>query len=214
MGLDLRPHEPTRQRRTDASGLSVLPLDECLFLLRSATVGRLAFLHDDEVLVLPVNHHVDGFDIYFRTAPGSKLDAARLGAAATFEVDGHDELTRTGWSVLATGRVEEVTPIEDAHLARARLTPWADGVARDHWLVVRSHRITGRMIRRTEDHAPREQPPAHASRVVAHGDEARLDCTCGWSSRPVADDDPVEWDKAREEFREHVVLAAAARVTT
>lgn len=206
------PIATNRARRTDHAGLAVLPLDECLFLLRSTSVGRLAFVHGEEVVILPVNHHVDGFDVYFRTAPGSKLDAARAAASAAFEVDGHDELLRGGWSVVAVGRVEETTEIERAHLRRAQVEPWADGIERDHWVVLRAQRVTGRMIQRETPPPVARLQPAHRSSIRHVGDDAQMMCTCGWVSRSVPAADPKAWDTAREEYREHVALAAAERV--
>ena len=61
---------------TDHAGLEILPFDECLRLLASVPVGRVGFFADGEIVVLPVNHVVDGHDVVFRTAYGSKLSAA------------------------------------------------------------------------------------------------------------------------------------------
>ena len=54
-------------------------------------------------MVLPVNHAVDGQDVVFRTAHGSKLSAAEGQAVVAFEVDACDPQTRSGWSVLVHG---------------------------------------------------------------------------------------------------------------
>jgi hypothetical protein len=40
----------------DHSGLEILPYDECLRLLGTVPVGRVSFLADGEIVVLPVNH--------------------------------------------------------------------------------------------------------------------------------------------------------------
>ena len=45
---------------TDHAGLEILPFDECLRLLASVPVGRVGFIADGEVVVLPVNHAIDG----------------------------------------------------------------------------------------------------------------------------------------------------------
>jgi Pyridoxamine 5'-phosphate oxidase len=65
----------------------MLPFEGCLRLLASAPVGRVAFCADGEVMVWPVNHAVDGQDVVFRTAHGSKLSAAEGQAVVTFEAD-------------------------------------------------------------------------------------------------------------------------------
>ena len=61
---------------TDHAGLEILPFDECLRLLASVPVGRVGFVVDGEVVVLPVNHVVDGQDVIFRPAYGSKVATA------------------------------------------------------------------------------------------------------------------------------------------
>ena len=61
---------------TDHAGLEILPFDECLRLLGSVPVGRLGFFADGEMVILPVNHVIDGQHPVFRTARGSKLSAA------------------------------------------------------------------------------------------------------------------------------------------
>lgn len=47
--------------------------------------------------MLPVHYVMDGDSVLFRSGRGTKLDAGRRGALASFEVDAIDERTRTGW---------------------------------------------------------------------------------------------------------------------
>ena len=72
---------------TDRAGLEVLPFEECLRLLASVPVGRVGFVAEGEVVMLPVNHLVDGTDVGFCTAFGSKLAAAEGQKVAAFEAD-------------------------------------------------------------------------------------------------------------------------------
>ena len=54
--------------------------------------------------IFPVNYAVDeSGDIFFRTDPGSKLDAVATAPTIAFEIDGLDEERQSGWSVLAVG---------------------------------------------------------------------------------------------------------------
>ena len=64
----------------------------------------MSFFADGEIVVLPVNHVMDGNDPVFRTARGSKLSAAEGQDVVAFEADAYDERTRSGWSVLVNGR--------------------------------------------------------------------------------------------------------------
>lgn len=131
----------------DHAGLEILPLTECMRLLASVPVGRVAFHADGEVLVLPVNHVVDGQAIVFRTAAGSKLTAAERADIVTFEADDYDPRARSGWSVVINGRADLV--YEDAEIQRLSglgLCPWATGVERPFWVRIRPASVSGRRI--------------------------------------------------------------------
>ncbi len=137
----------TTPRPADRQGLEVLDADTCLHLVDLSPVGRVAFVQAGDPIVLPVNHVRIGRRVCFRTASGLTLDAASRRASMAFEVDGYDEATRTGWSVLLRG----TSDLEDdeqvlAALADADLHPWADGVDRPHWVVVHPDEISGRRI--------------------------------------------------------------------
>jgi nitroimidazol reductase NimA-like FMN-containing flavoprotein (pyridoxamine 5'-phosphate oxidase superfamily) len=132
---------------TDHAGLEVLPFDACMRLLASVPLGRLGFHADGEVVILPVNHAVDGHDVVFRTAPGSKLSAAEGQSLVAFEADDYDPRTRSGWSVVVTGHAEVV--YEDAEierLGRLALHRWATAVDRPFWIRIRPTAVTGRQI--------------------------------------------------------------------
>jgi uncharacterized protein len=130
---------------TDHAGLETLSFDECLVLLRSVPVGRIGFAADGEVMVLPVNHALDGQDIVFRSAPGSKLTAAEEQELVTFEADDYDPRTRTGWSVLVTGQATVVYDEAEAErLGRLGLEPWVTAVEHPFWIRIRPTSVTGR----------------------------------------------------------------------
>ncbi|HXW87651.1 MAG TPA: pyridoxamine 5'-phosphate oxidase family protein [Streptosporangiaceae bacterium] len=132
---------------TDRAGLEILSAGECLRLIASVPVGRVGFVADGEVVVLPVNHVVDGQDPVFRTTRGSKLSAAEQQNVAAFEADHFDEQSQTGWSVLVTGRAEAV--YEEAEVERLNasgLYPWASGTERSFWVRIRALSMTGRRI--------------------------------------------------------------------
>ncbi len=131
----------------DRTGLERLTTDECLELLRGTQVGRLAVVANGRPLIFPVNYAMDGDAVVFRTAAGTKFDAAVRNVAVAFEVDEFDRDARKGWSVVVSGRAEQV--LSEAHLARLKnlpLRPWAAG-DKDHWLVLAGAEITGRRIR-------------------------------------------------------------------
>lgn len=135
---------------TDHAELEVLPFDVCLRLLASVPVGRVGFFADGEVVILPVNHVVDGQDLVFQTARGSKLSAAGGRNLVTFEADDYDQQTRSGWSVVVTGRAEVI--YEDAEiqrLSRLGLQPWVTAVERPFWIRIRANAVSGRATPKT-----------------------------------------------------------------
>ena len=129
----------------DHAGLEILPFDRCLQLLAAVPVGRVSFFAEGEIVVLPVNHVMDGQDPVFRTARGSKLSAAEGQNVAAFEADGYDERTRSGWSVLVTGRAYAIyEEAEIQRLSRLGLHPWVSAVDRPFWIRIQPTSINGR----------------------------------------------------------------------
>ena len=130
---------------TDHVGLEILPFDRCLELLATVPIGRISFFADGEIVVLPVNHVVDGQDPIFCTNRGSKLSAAEGQNLVAFEADDYDERSQSGWSVLVNGRAQGV--YEDAEIERLShlgLHPWVTAVERPFWVRIRPTSISGR----------------------------------------------------------------------
>jgi uncharacterized protein len=118
---------------------------ECLGLLATQVVGRVAVVVDGRASVFPVNYVLDRGNIVFRTDEGTKLDAARAGGTVTFEVDRSDPLYHTGWSVMATGPLEEVTDPDDlGRVSGLPVRAW--GRSGHHWVRMPIASISGRRI--------------------------------------------------------------------
>jgi uncharacterized protein len=130
----------------DHAGLEILPFTDCLRLLDSVPVGRVGFLADGEIVILPVNHLMDGPDVIFRTASGSKLSSVGSKNPIGFEADEYDARTRSGWSVVISGFTEVVeSDAETERFERLGLESWGGAAARDpHWIRIRPTSITGR----------------------------------------------------------------------
>lgn len=128
-------------------GISILDPDDCVALLRSTPVGRIAFVHEDHLTVLPVTYAWTDDAIVFRTLDGEKLQAADQFQDVAFEVDEWDVRTHSGWSVLVRGvaeHIEEWSEIE--HLEQTDLVPWVHEEWRRMWVKVIPNEITGRRI--------------------------------------------------------------------
>jgi uncharacterized protein len=121
-----------------------LEIPECLELLAGEEVGRLGVVAGGRPEIFPVNYVLDGNGILFRTAPGTKLDAA-AGDAVVFEVDHLDRATRSGWSVVIHGRAALYTHFDSAAMERASSLWWAS--PKEHLLRITPEVITGRRLR-------------------------------------------------------------------
>jgi uncharacterized protein len=126
------------------SPVSTLDAHECLNLLRSADVGRIAFVSDGRPDVLPVNFIVDHGNVIFRTGEGSKLAAATAGEPVAFEADGYDPDAGVAWSVVIKGHAEEVRRMYEVFdAAMLSLFPWhAD--PKNHFVRIAPQEMSGR----------------------------------------------------------------------
>ena len=126
---------------------------ECLRLVAHAGVGRIAFIGEFDLTVLPVNYRLVDGAILFRTGRDSMTDDLRTGIAhaeykVAFEVDEFDEGAREGWSVLIQGPAHHLdSEAEHTAALAAGVRPWPGGEM-DHFIQVKPLRITGRRIRR------------------------------------------------------------------
>jgi nitroimidazol reductase NimA-like FMN-containing flavoprotein (pyridoxamine 5'-phosphate oxidase superfamily) len=136
-----------RKLATDREGLEILHLGDCFLLLGSVPVGRIGFLTGGEVVILPVNFLVDGQDVVFRTAAGSKLSSVDVGRYVGFEADSYDAAAGTGWSIVVNGLAEVIDSEEEAaRLDTLGLSSWGVGASGRVWVRIRPSSITGRRI--------------------------------------------------------------------
>lgn len=131
------------------SDLVELSREECLELLAEHGIGRLAVgTRRGAPAIRPVNYRFDeaSQSVVFRTARGSKLQALLSAGEAAFEIDGVEERSRRGWSVVIHGVAEEVTrPAEVRRLEGLGLEPWAPG-PKPHWVRIRARTVSGRRL--------------------------------------------------------------------
>lgn len=122
--------------------------DECFALLDSTTVGRVGLVHEGRVEIIPVNYRMQGRDVLLRTSDDGILAESIEQEQVAFEVDHHDDLGGTAWSILLSGRLEAMTPAEVAAIhGRRGPLPWAGG-NREFWLRYVTERVSGRRVRR------------------------------------------------------------------
>jgi nitroimidazol reductase NimA-like FMN-containing flavoprotein (pyridoxamine 5'-phosphate oxidase superfamily) len=128
-----------------ARRLREMSVDDCVALLRTQPLGRLAYVVGDAPEVVPLNYAVYQGAVVFRTGYGDLLDRIHK-VPVVFEVDHVDPMKHTGWSVIVHGLAEEIFRIDELEAVRQLpLRPWAPG-ERDHYVRIESTRITGRVI--------------------------------------------------------------------
>ena len=127
--------------------LEELSPEECRARLSTRGIGRVALLTEEGPAVFPVNNAVDDETIVYRTTPAS-APANAAGKEIAFEVDQVDDALSQGWSVLVTGRAEQLSDPDTIHRlsSAAGPQPWAGG-ERKLWIRIVPTRITGRLIR-------------------------------------------------------------------
>src|SRR5215472_5556129 len=128
--------------------IEVLSEEECLALLRSHRLGRVALTDHGQPLIFPVNYASDDRAVVFRTAPGMKLTEAPMSRVA-FEIDEVDPAAGIAWSVMVQGVAYEITSALDRiseGLRRLVVEPMAPG-ERENWVAVIRHQISGRRFR-------------------------------------------------------------------
>jgi len=108
--------------------LTEMPAGECLSLMGSTSVGRVAFVDEDGPVVLPINYVLDGGTVLFCTSAANTIGRHLDSATVAFEVDEFDDFTQSGWSVLVRGVASFVGPEDLPRDERLRPFPWPDGV--------------------------------------------------------------------------------------
>ncbi|HQY99061.1 MAG TPA: pyridoxamine 5'-phosphate oxidase family protein [Propionicimonas sp.] len=97
--------------------------EECRQLVRSHSVGRVAWVSTVGLQVLPVTYSCNDDLICFRVDPESVLGELAGPVEVAFEVDDIDVETATGWSVLVHG----TAAAHDGSLELRLPRPWAPG---------------------------------------------------------------------------------------
>jgi uncharacterized protein len=122
-------------------GTEIVSEEDCLELLSTQSIGRLALVVDDRIEIFPVNYAVDGGSILFRTNEGRKMRGSSSCGVA-FEVDSIEPEAHAGWSVVVHGEPEDVTG--EAQTSPDTVQPWA---GRKEYLVrIRPRSISGRRV--------------------------------------------------------------------
>ncbi len=136
----------------DEEPVSILTEEESWELLGDEEFGRLAFRLADEVHIVPINYAVMKGRLFFRTAAGSKLLSAAMGAEVALETDRVQESRAVSVVVRGTARV---LPEDEAHVIDELPDfTWVPTLKYDVVEIVPGH-VTGRRFDLVAHRAPR-----------------------------------------------------------
>ncbi|HYJ70465.1 MAG TPA: pyridoxamine 5'-phosphate oxidase family protein [Nocardioidaceae bacterium] len=135
----------TEQTPRPPSVLEDIAGDECVALLESASLGRVAFVRSTGPVVIPVNYVWSEGRLIFRTSPNNSWVWVLRHGSAAFEVEDIDEVTHSGWTVLVQGQATHLDPKEVIDPAIQHLRPWAAGERPLH-IAITPASITGRRL--------------------------------------------------------------------
>jgi nitroimidazol reductase NimA-like FMN-containing flavoprotein (pyridoxamine 5'-phosphate oxidase superfamily) len=131
-----------------ANGAQPLHDAEAMWLLASVDYGRVVFTLKSLPAIRPVNHLLDEGLIVIRTRLTSAISTAMRsadGVVVAYEADSIDPQSRTGWSVVVTGRAYTLTDPEQVLGYEQLLHPWvnqADTVVAIEPAIITGFRIT------------------------------------------------------------------------
>jgi nitroimidazol reductase NimA-like FMN-containing flavoprotein (pyridoxamine 5'-phosphate oxidase superfamily) len=130
----------------DSNAVSMLTEQECLDRLAGHELGRLV-THVGNVLdIFPVNYALDGRNIVFRTAEGSKLVELTVNDEVLFEVDAYTD--QDAWSVVVRGHAHRLASSDEVAAAdRLPLSPWIPTL-KYNYVRIEPVRMTGRAFAR------------------------------------------------------------------
>jgi nitroimidazol reductase NimA-like FMN-containing flavoprotein (pyridoxamine 5'-phosphate oxidase superfamily) len=136
LGLAQLPNNAQRLDRAEAMGL-----------LASVDYGRVVFTMQALPAIRPVNHLVDDGMIVIRSRLNSAISSVAQSAyrvVVVYEADSLDGQTRTGWSVVVTGRAQTLNDPDSVARYGRLLHPWVNHA--DTVIAIEPEIVTGLRI--------------------------------------------------------------------
>lgn len=123
--------------------------EQCWERLGAQELGRIVTHVGGVIDIFPVNYVVDGHELVFRTAEGSKLFELTVNDDVLFEVDDHTETD--AWSVVIRGTARRLEADDEVqHADTLPLTPWIPTL-KHNYVRIAPGEISGRAFRREEE---------------------------------------------------------------
>ena len=136
----------SEQMQSPTRALENLSREEALRLLATAPMARAVFVTGALPTVVPLTVAVHDDAVVFRTSSSTRLARLGVGGVITIEADDVDPVTRTGWSVLVSGILEQIVDLGEQAVVHGLVEPWAPG-DHDVYLRVPATAVSGRRVR-------------------------------------------------------------------
>ena len=130
----------------DRSLVDDLSYGECLRLLATGAVGRVAFTADALPQVLPVSYAMDGGAVVLRTTANGRLAIACTNAVVAFEVDNYGTAGTQGWYVVVVGRAQALESASDIIRAQALSFSAGPSGMDDQFIRIAPGVVTGKQL--------------------------------------------------------------------
>ena len=118
--------------------------EECWRLLSRAHVGRVAVHTDGEIDIFPINFVAKRGEIFFRSAPGSKLMDIASNPVVAFESDGRRPAHR--WSVVVRGIAQRLDRDDEIEASGVLGLHTATPTEKWNYVRIRPASVTGRRL--------------------------------------------------------------------
>ncbi|MDP9027517.1 MAG: pyridoxamine 5'-phosphate oxidase family protein [Actinomycetota bacterium] len=124
-----------------------LDVERCRHLLRTHELGRLAVRRDETVDIFPLNYLVFDDQLFFRSAPGSKLAELSASPQVAFEIDGRSG--RQLWSVVVHGVARRLSSDEEIQRSGIETLRAAHPSDKSNFVTISTDSLSGRQFRGT-----------------------------------------------------------------
>jgi nitroimidazol reductase NimA-like FMN-containing flavoprotein (pyridoxamine 5'-phosphate oxidase superfamily) len=124
-----------------------LDAEQCWLLVCSQDVGRIGFVGDTRIQIVPTRYDAQRGTAYFRAGTFGELARRVHGREVSLQVDDIDRRTFSGWSVVMSGKAHRV---EDAATVAARWSvgrppPWVP-TRESQWIALQVDDIQGQRV--------------------------------------------------------------------
>ena len=136
-------------RLTETRTFERLDAEECWTLVRSHGLGRIGYMGETHVQIVPTWYDAQRGTAYFRAGTFGELARRVHGHAVSLQVDDLDPRTFSGWSVVMTGtahRVHDAATVA-ARWSMGRPSPWVP-TPDSQWIVLQVEDIQGERVGR------------------------------------------------------------------